>query len=576
MHSMKKYGSFACLMLALIGITSLWVYPRRGLNAVFYSNPDWKGAPAISQMVTQIDFAPIAQQADFPKRYFSAAWAGWIRIDRAGDYGFATKSDDGSSLFIDQEKIVENGGIHGARKVSATRFLTRGLHAIKILYLQGAGVYELDVSWTPPGSAETALPRDALYVQPFPVRGIGFLTRHRLFGVLLCCLLLLIILVKRGLEKRGGNITGLLKEYACNAAVSLLTIAFCLLMIEGGMRFIFWLRQDTRTLRDLTQAQSQDAASTIYRGLGDIIQPSSEPGIIYELRPHLKGTFLGASLETNAQGLRDSDYPYRKPDNTVRIVGLGDSSIFGWGVDMTETSLHLLEQRLNQQASGKRYDVINFAVPGYNTAIETEVFLKKCLKYDPDLVILHFNTNDYDIPNFMKRPQNYATLRMSFLFDFIYTRYQQRRGKHAEEALAPMVFGPLEETERLDESPAIPEEYRYMVGKRGFLAAMEKLLLALEKRQIPLLVLIIKPETGTDTFRGRQLALIRQLSQERSFGLLNTYPRYAEYLRQHPERSNEDFWISRTDTHPSALAHEIEAQAFYEFLTTHADFLPLL
>ena len=66
MRIMKKYGSFACVMLALVGITLLWVYPRRGLNAVFYSNPDWKGAPAISQRVTRIDFAPIAQQADFP------------------------------------------------------------------------------------------------------------------------------------------------------------------------------------------------------------------------------------------------------------------------------------------------------------------------------------------------------------------------------------------------------------------------------------------------------------------------------------------------------------------------------
>jgi hypothetical protein len=65
--------------------------------------------------------------------------------------------------------------------------------------------------------------------------------------------------------------------------------------------------------------------------------------------------------------------------------------------------LKVLERQLNELSSGKKYEVINFAVPGYNTAIEVEVFKQECLRYDPDLVIMHFNTNDYDVPGFMNR-----------------------------------------------------------------------------------------------------------------------------------------------------------------------------
>lgn len=565
---LSKNAGILFLLFVIAIALCVCVFPQRGLHVKFYPNAEWSGSPSISQQVDRIDFAPIAQKTDFLKKNFSAAWSGWIRLDQTGEYTFATNSDDGSSLFIDGEKVVENGGFHGAQKASGTRRLARGMHELEIAYMQGAGSHKLEVFWTPPGKGEASLPRDILYVEQ-PFRGISFLTRHRRTLIACCSLLLAIVFVKRTLRKRSGSISEALRAGAANAAVSLLAIIVCLLLIEGGMRLFLWGRQDSRTLSDLPEQQSSDA-SPMYRGLGDIIQPSLHHGIIYELKPHLNGTFLGASLTTNSQGLRDVEYAIQKPEQTVRIVGLGDSSMFGWGVEMANTSLHLLEERLNQDSSGRRYEVMNFAVPGYNTAIQVEVFLKKCLNYSPDFVILHFNTNDYDIPNFMKRPQNYGTLRKSYLFDFIYMRYQALQGKHTEEALAPMVLGPLEETEFLDESPTIPEAYRYMVGKRGFLAAMETLIRVTKERQIPLLVFVIKPEADTDSFRGRQLALIQELRQKHGFWLLNTYPNYAAYLQDHPERSNQDFWVSPTDTHPSVLAHEIEAAAFREYLINAA------
>ncbi len=203
-----------------------------------------------------------------------------------------------------------------------------------------------------------------------------------------------------------------------------------LMLIEGGMRIFLHVKEQRKDLAILlNESQNQDLSDNpqTYTMKG-MVQASPHDGIVYELKPNLRGQFLGQPLFTNSRGLRDVDYPYRKPDNTVRIVGIGDSSLFGWGVKMEETSLKILERKLNQQTSTVKYEVLNFAVPSYNTAIETEVYLQKCIRYSPEILLLHFNSNDYDVPSFMKLPQSYNTLRKSYLFDFLYLRYSILRG----------------------------------------------------------------------------------------------------------------------------------------------------
>ena len=65
----------------------------------------------------------------------------------------------------------------------------------------------------------------------------------------------------------------------------------------------------------------------------------------------------------------------------------GDSSLFGWGVPFEDSSLKVLERRLNEKSRGQKFEVINFAVPGYNTAMEAETFVRRCVEYAPDLAM---------------------------------------------------------------------------------------------------------------------------------------------------------------------------------------------
>jgi hypothetical protein len=245
--------------------------------------------------------------------------------------------------------------------------------------------------------------------------------------------------------------------------------------------------------------------------------------------------------------------------------------------------LKVLERRLNEKLRPHKFEVINFAVPGYNTAMEAETFVTRCLEYAPDLVLLNFNTNDYDVPNFMRRPWDLATLRKSYLVDVVYSVYD---GVMALERYPPLFdfmnrTTPLRQAEHLDEDPALPDEYRYMVGAKGVVRALERLGAAARERNIPLVVFAVKeypgldPKYERDEWRDRQRELLERESRRLGFHFLNTYPYYVSYLNQHShEDSPTVFAVSEIDGHPNSLAHSIDAQAIFDYLVAR-QLLPL-
>ncbi len=98
----------------------------------------------------------------------------------------------------------------------------------------------------------------------------------------------------------------------------------------------------------------------------------------------------------NSGGFRGKDYPLKKDKNTFRIAVLGDSFAFGFEVNDNQTFEYLLEQQLNQMNLSKHYEIMNFAVPGYDAKREVRRFFDKAIKYHPDLVILFYFLNDYE------------------------------------------------------------------------------------------------------------------------------------------------------------------------------------
>jgi lysophospholipase L1-like esterase len=313
--------------------------------------------------------------------------------------------------------------------------------------------------------------------------------------------------------------------------------------------------------------------------LGDLVRPSRHAGIVYELRPNVRGRFMGQPVVINSQGLHDYEYSRRKDPGVFRIVGLGDSSLFGWGVPFEESGLKVLERRLNEQSGAQTFEVLNFAVPGYNTAMEADTFVLRCLEYAPDLVLLSFNTNDYDVPDFMRLPRDLATLRTSYLVEWAYSVFQGVRGNAGGQP-PPFEFrnrtiGPREAA-RLDEDPALPNEYRYMVGSKGVVRALERLVGAAREHGIPVVVFDVKgypglhPSYVRDEWRDGQRELLERESRRLGFHFLNTYPYFIDYVARHPTANLQtSFAVSEHDAHPNSLAHAINAEAIFDYLLAH-------
>lgn len=100
-------------------------------------------------------------------------------------------------------------------------------------------------------------------------------------------------------------------------------------------------------------------------------------------------------LSTNADGLRDRDYPRAKGESVRRIAVFGDSFAEGWGVELDQSVSKCLERLLRPPAgSGGITEVINFGVAGYGTDQEMLLYDRLGQSFDPDIVIVLFYAND--------------------------------------------------------------------------------------------------------------------------------------------------------------------------------------
>lgn len=123
----------------------------------------------------------------------------------------------------------------------------------------------------------------------------------------------------------------------------------------------------------------------------------TDPVLGLRLAPGYDGWFAGVPVRINALGFRDQrDYAVEKAPGTFRILVLGDSVTFGHGALDETTYPYLLEQQLKAWRGDVNWEVWNLGVPGYNTRQELDYLTEVRSRYQPDLVIVGFYSNDFD------------------------------------------------------------------------------------------------------------------------------------------------------------------------------------
>lgn len=104
----------------------------------------------------------MAKQQD----HFGFIFSGLLNVPEDGVYTFQTRSDDGSVLFIYDQKVVDNDGSHAAIPATGTIALKKGVHPYKLYYFEDYEGEYLSWSWKTPSAKELVpIPASILFIK---------------------------------------------------------------------------------------------------------------------------------------------------------------------------------------------------------------------------------------------------------------------------------------------------------------------------------------------------------------------------------------------------------------------------
>lgn len=121
------------------------------------------------------------------------------------------------------------------------------------------------------------------------------------------------------------------------------------------------------------------------------------PYLLWEMVPGTRHE-MGVTARINQWGLRGEDWTLEKPEGVRRIAALGDSSVFGFGVDDASVFTAVLEKK-----AGPSVQVLNSAVPGYSTFQTINLLQIRTLSFHPDLILVGCLWSDNNFDSFVDR-----------------------------------------------------------------------------------------------------------------------------------------------------------------------------
>ena len=254
----------------------------------------------------------------------------------------------------------------------------------------------------------------------------------------------------------------------------------------------------------------------------------------------------------NARGYRDLERAIPKPPGVRRIVCLGDSFTWGVGVLFDDAWPQRVERLLARE--GGRWEAVNLAEPGLNTAQEASKLAGEGFAYEPDVVVLAYVLNDSE-------DANAAEARRAA--DWLEERHAAASAPRSlldETALVPLVRGRIRATvenrRRIADFHAMyAESYPGWAAGRKALRTIGGLCRA---RGVPLVVAVFplfgNPLDESYPFASEH-AKVARAAAEAGARVLDLLPQYRGLDWRLLVVDGAD------DEHPNEIAHRIAAQA---------------
>jgi hypothetical protein len=122
------------------------------------------------------------------------------------------------------------------------------------------------------------------------------------------------------------------------------------------------------------------------------------------IAPNQDAYQLDVPVRTSSIGIRNREVSAEKPLGDYRILVLGDSHAFGYGVVEERTWPRLLETKLRRSRVMPSLEVINAGVEGLSVEQEVQLLEDRLLSLKPDLIILTYYWNDMPMRGLPNEP----------------------------------------------------------------------------------------------------------------------------------------------------------------------------
>jgi lysophospholipase L1-like esterase len=329
-----------------------------------------------------------------------------------------------------------------------------------------------------------------------------------------------------------------LKNIALICGSLLFTFAVC----EGAIRALVSLGYMERPGSEKTAMRAKKKTHGEYNARK---RKSENTVLFYEYDP--------ADPNINTLGLRGRETTLNKPADVYRIALVGDSFAYGYSVPLEDIFATRLEERLNDESVGKRYEVLNFGRAGYGIVQEVELYRTYIRQFDPDEILLSYVLNDIKGTKFLAEVYRAdvafknATKRFSrysFFVAWLYTKYHRLSQSQSKEELWNSLY--------VTSSP----EFMQVQNELADLAAMAQ-------QDGVRMRAVIFPELGagaenypyTEIHNIVEAALLENGFETRD--LLQDYQRYTDW---------STLIVGTDDQHPNSEGHAIATKAIYELL----------
>jgi lysophospholipase L1-like esterase len=259
-----------------------------------------------------------------------------------------------------------------------------------------------------------------------------------------------------------------------------------------------------------------------------------------------RASYKNVKIVTNELGLRERPLRTHAAGET-RILVLGDSVAFGWGVNVEDAFPRQLERGLQSSQKGA-VETINSGVPGYNTNQELTFLEMYGPRLQPDVALLLYVDNDIDaidparvhlgvLPNPRKDPRGAADYFLSrSRFYFLLSH------------ILPVVAGSI---------TASPDDRRPTAGWQQSMQSLDEMARICRDRGIPLAVF---------HFRMIDDPISRALNDDIETRARTDHFYFSDTLPWFAGQNIRRLTNSFVDTHPNAEGHRILADGMARFL----------